>query len=95
MFVKQKKIIGQKSENGISTHNKLTHLHNIIIKEQPEVMTFYNGNVVPPVRTTAETQDTVLQSVQTNNTSFMLHFYIKVLLYATKIFSELKMTVIY
>lgn len=33
------------------TH-ELTHLNNIIIEQQPKVVTFYNGNVMTPVWTT-------------------------------------------
>lgn len=29
--------------------HKVTHLYNVVVKKQPEIMTFYNCNVVSPV----------------------------------------------
>lgn len=32
----------------------MTYLYNVVIKQQPEAMTFHNGDVMPAVRTTGE-----------------------------------------
>lgn len=42
-----------KTKSNVSTH-ELTYLYNVIIKQQPEVVAFHNGNVVSPVWTTGE-----------------------------------------
>lgn len=39
------------------TH-KLTHLYNVVIKQQPEIVTFHNGNVMSPVWTAASKNNT-------------------------------------
>lgn len=40
------------------TH-KLTHLYNVVVKQQPEIVTFHNGNVVSPVWTTEIKKDNI------------------------------------
>lgn len=44
-----------KTKSNVSTH-ELTYLYNVIIKQQPEVVAFHNGNVVSPVWTTEKTK---------------------------------------
>lgn len=33
-----------------------THLYNVIVKQEPEAVTFHNSNVMPPVRTAGKEQ---------------------------------------
>ena len=40
--------------------NQLTHLDNVVIKQQPEVMTFHYGNVVTPIWTTEKKKTTTM-----------------------------------
>lgn len=44
-----------KTKSNVSTY-ELTYLYNVIIKQQPEVVAFHNGNVVSPVWTTDKTK---------------------------------------
>ncbi len=47
------------SKSSVDT-NELTYLYNIIIKQQPEVVAFHNGDVVTPVWTTEKKLHSVL-----------------------------------
>lgn len=45
------------TESNVHT-DEHTYLYNIIIKQQPEVVAFHDGDVVTPVWTTEKTQQT-------------------------------------
>lgn len=57
IFCKNRETTGTVSKTGSSNENKtvwthkLTHLYNVVVKQQPEIVTFHNGNVVSPVWT--------------------------------------------
>lgn len=56
----------EKDRHSIKVQNKLTHLYNIIIEQQPEIMTFHNGNVVTPVWTTGKKKKHVISHNRVN-----------------------------